>query len=109
MSKEMPMRVIARIHNDFSSKFGIPRQSGLVDSLISTIVFEPEFRNLTRSGGWMDIPTYGCSGSFPSGEAELVSDCEASPAGRKYQNGRFATRSPFRPMPLDYPVSVWKR
>ena len=64
MSKEMPMRIIARIHNDFSSKFGIPRQSGLVDSLISTIVFEPEFRNLTRSGGWMDIPTYGCSGSF---------------------------------------------
>ena len=45
MSKEMPMRIIARIHNDFSSKFGIPRQSGLVDSLISTIVFEPEFRN----------------------------------------------------------------
>lgn len=65
MSKEMPMRVIARIHNDFSSKFGIPRQSGLVDSLISTIVFEPEFRNLDAFRGWMDIPTYGCSGSFP--------------------------------------------
>ena len=74
MSKEMPMRIIARIHNDFSSKFGIPRQSGLVDSLISTIVFEPEFRNLAV---------------FRGGEAELVSDCEASPAGRKYQNGRF--------------------
>lgn len=65
MSKEMPMRIIARIHNDFSSKFGIPRQSGLVDSLISTIVFEPEFRNPDAFLGLEDIPTYGCSGSFP--------------------------------------------
>ena len=39
------MRPIARIHSDFSTKFGVPRQSGLVDALESTIVFEPEFQN----------------------------------------------------------------
>ena len=39
------IQAIARMHSDFSSKFGIPRQSGLVQELRSTIVFEPEFRN----------------------------------------------------------------
>ena len=39
------MRVIARIHSDFSTKFGVPRQSGLVDALESTVAFEPEYRN----------------------------------------------------------------
>ena len=40
-----PLKVIAKIHNDFTSKFGIPRQSGMSDELISKIVFEPEYRN----------------------------------------------------------------
>ena len=39
------MEYIARIHSDFPTKFGIPRQSGLTDALISKIVFEPKFRN----------------------------------------------------------------
>ena len=38
------MRVIATIHNDFPTKFGLPRQSGLVEGLRSLVVFEPEFR-----------------------------------------------------------------
>ena len=38
------LRVIARVHSDFPTKFGIPRQSGLVDSLRARVVFEPEFR-----------------------------------------------------------------
>ena len=45
MHQEFTMRPIARIHSDFSTKFGVPRQSGLVDSLEATVVFEPEFRN----------------------------------------------------------------
>ena len=45
MPQEFTMRPIARIHSDFSTKFGVPRQSGLVDALESTIVFEPEFQN----------------------------------------------------------------
>ena len=39
MSQEFSMRVIARVHSDFSSKFGVPRQSGLVEDLESTLVF----------------------------------------------------------------------
>ena len=39
------MEIIARIKSDFPTKFGIPRQSGLVEQLRSTIIFEPEFRN----------------------------------------------------------------
>ena len=38
------MQIIARVRNDFPTKFGLPRQSGLVPELVSTIVFEPEFR-----------------------------------------------------------------
>ena len=43
--EEHKIKVIARIHSDFDEKFGIPRQSGLAQSLKATIVFEPEFRN----------------------------------------------------------------
>ena len=39
------MKIIARIHNEYTEKFGIPRQSGLVDSMESVIVFEPEYRD----------------------------------------------------------------
>ena len=39
------MKIIARIHSAFPEKFGIPRQSGLVDDLRAEIVFEPEYRN----------------------------------------------------------------
>lgn len=109
MSKEMPMRIIARIHNDFSSKFGIPRQSGLVDSLISTIVFEPEFRNPDAFRGLDGYSHIWLLWQFSEAVGGIVSDCEASPAGRKYQNGRFRDSFASAPMPLDYPVSVWKR
>ena len=43
--QEISIRPIAHMHSDFATKFGIPRQSGLVEELRSTIVFEPEFRN----------------------------------------------------------------
>ena len=45
MSQKFSMTPIAHIHSDFAEKFGVPRQSGLVEALRSTIVFEPEFRN----------------------------------------------------------------
>ena len=44
MMMDVNIQVIARMHSDFATKFGIPRQSGLVEELKSTIVFEPEFR-----------------------------------------------------------------
>ena len=42
---DVTVQVIARMRSDFATKFGIPRQSGLVEELRSTIVFEPEYRN----------------------------------------------------------------
>ena len=45
MNKTVEMKIIARIHTDFGSKFGVPRQSGLVESLRGEVVFEPEYRS----------------------------------------------------------------
>ena len=45
MSEIFPVKIIARIHTDFPTKFGVPRQSGLIDSLESLIIFEPEYRD----------------------------------------------------------------
>ena len=45
MAEELRFNIIARIHSDFPTKFGIPRQSGLVQELKSRIVFEPEYRD----------------------------------------------------------------
>ena len=45
MNHELLLKPIAYIHTDFPTKFGIPRQSGLIPTLRATIVFEPEFRN----------------------------------------------------------------
>ena len=49
------IQVIARMRSDFATKFGIPRQSGLVESLRSTIVFEPEFRNADALRGIAEV------------------------------------------------------
>ena len=38
------LKTIARVHSDFSDKFGIPRQAGIVDALEAAIIFEPEYR-----------------------------------------------------------------
>ena len=53
------MRPIAHIHSDFSTKFGIPRQSGVVESLQAEIVFEPEFRSREAVRGWTATRTSG--------------------------------------------------
>ena len=45
MGNDINMKVIARIRTDFATKFGIPRQSGVVEELVGKIVFEPEYRN----------------------------------------------------------------
>ena len=52
---EASIQAIARMKSDFPTKFGIPRQSGLVDALESTIVFEPEFRNADALRGIEDF------------------------------------------------------
>ena len=46
---------IAKIRSPYSSKFGIPRQSGMVEDIICDIVFEPEYRNIHAIRGLADF------------------------------------------------------
>lgn len=95
------LRVIARIQNDFTSKFGLPRQSGIIRSLESTLVFEPEFRNPDTLRGlegfshlWL---IWGFSENMRDGWSATV---RPPRLGGNTRMGVFATRSPFRPNPL---------
>lgn len=95
------MEYIARIHSDFPTKFGIPRQSGLTDALISKIVFEPKFRNPDCLRGIEQWSHLWLLWHFDRIEDGLWSPTVAPPKlGGKTRVGVFATRSPFRPNPL---------
>ena len=92
------MQPIAHIHTDFPTKFGVPRQSGLVDRLMSYIVFEPEFRNpdyIRGIEGWSHLWLIW---QFHHVAPEEYSPTVLPPKlGGKTRVGVFATRSPFRP------------
>ena len=95
------MRVIARMKSDFPSKFGIPRQSGLVESLHSTIIFEPEFRNADALRGLEDFSHLWIIWQFSESVRESWSPTVRPPRlGGNTRLGVFATRSPFRPNAL---------
>lgn len=92
------MQIIARIHSDFPSKFGIPRQSGLVESLTSTIIFEPEYRNPDALRGLEDFSHLWIIWQFSKAVKEGWSPTVRPPRlGGNTRMGVFATRSPFRP------------
>ena len=96
-----PMKVIARIHTDFPEKFGIPRQSGLVDSLKARIVFEPEFRNPDAVRGLEGFSHLWLIWAFSRAVRENWSPTVRPPRlGGNTRLGVFATRSPFRPNPI---------
>ena len=98
MSQEFSMRVIARIHSDFSTKFGVPRQSGLVDALESTVVFEPEYRNPDALRGLEDFSHLWLVWVFDKAVGRDWSPTVRPPRlGGNRRMGVFATRSPFRP------------
>lgn len=92
------MQIIARIKSDFPTKFGIPRQSGLVESLRSTIIFEPEFRNTDALRGLEDFSHLWIIWQFSETVRENWSPTVRPPRlGGNTRLGVFATRSPFRP------------
>ena len=92
------IQVIARMRSDFPTKFGIPRQSGLVDSLRSTIVFEPEFRNPDALRGLEDFSHLWLIWQFSEAVRQGWSPTVRPPRlGGNTRMGVFATRSPFRP------------
>lgn len=95
------MEVIARIHTEFSDKFGIPRQSGLVDSLRGEIVFEKPYRNPDWVRGLEEYSHIWLIWGFSQAKAKENSPLVFPPRlGGKEKKGVFATRSPFRPNSL---------
>ena len=95
------IQVIARMRSDFATKFGIPRQSGLVEELRSTIVFEPEFRNPDALRGIEDFSHLWIIWQFSEAVRQHWSPTVRPPRlGGNTRLGVFATRSPFRPNSL---------
>ena len=92
------IKPIAKIKSDFPSKFGIPRQSGLVEQLRSTIVFEPEYRNPDALRGIEDFTHLWLIWQFSENVRQDWSPTVRPPRlGGNTRLGVFATRSPFRP------------
>ena len=101
MSEIHEVKVIARMHSDFASKFGIPRQSGLVEELRSRIVFEPEYRNEDALRGIEGFSHLWLIWQFSEAVRQEWSPTVRPPRlGGNTRMGVFATRSPFRPNPL---------
>ncbi len=102
-ASKLHLKIIARIRTDFPDKFGIPRQSGIVNSLKGAVVFEPEYRDANALRGiegfshiWL---IWGFSRSLRDKDSRTVTVKPPRLGGNK-RMGVFATRSPFRPNPL---------
>ena len=96
--EQVNIQIVARMHSDFATKFGIPRQSGLVKTLRSTIVFEPEFRNPDALRGIEDFSHLWIIWQFSEAVRQGWSPTVRPPRlGGNTRMGVFATRSPFRP------------
>ncbi len=99
---ELPsLRIIGHIHNPYTAKFGIPRQSGLVEEVESTIVLTPEYRNPDALRGLEGYSHLWLLWLFSEAIRESWSPTVLPPRlGGKTRMGVFATRSPFRPNPI---------
>lgn len=92
------IEAIAKIHTDFSSKFGIPRQSGLVDELEATIIFEEKYRNPEMLKGIEQFSHIWLLWQFSECKDKSWTPTVRPPRlGGNKRMGVFATRSPFRP------------
>ena len=101
MMEHIAIQPIARMKSDFSTKFGIPRQSGLVEELCSTIIFEPEFRNPDTLRGIEGYSHLWLIWQFSEAvRADWSPTVRPPRLGGNIRMGVFATRSPFRPNSL---------
>ena len=91
------MKKIATIHTDFPTKFGIPRQSGLVEELKGRIVFEPEFRSPDAIRGLDGFSHLWLLWKFNTPKNSGSLTVRPPKLGGNVRMGVFATRSPFRP------------
>lgn len=97
----LPLKVIAHIRSDFPGKFGVPRQSGLVDTLKAEVIFEPEYRNPDALRGLEGFSHLWLIWQFSqSVRADWSPTVRPPRLGGNTRIGVFATRSPFRPNPL---------
>ena len=98
---EFSMEPIARIHTDFSTKFGVPRQSGLVEALEAEIIFEPPYREPAALRGLEGFSHLWLVWVFHQAAGRPWSPTVRPPRlGGNRRMGVFATRSPFRPNPV---------
>ena len=101
MENGFSVKFIARVRSDFQTKFGIPRQSGLVEELESRVVFEPEFRNPDALRGIEGFSHLWLIWQFSAAVRGGWSPTVRPPRlGGNARMGVFATRSPFRPNPI---------
>lgn len=99
--EQSTLRIIARIQSEFPTKFGIPRQSGLVDSLRATIIFEPEFRSPEALRGLEGYSHLWLLWQFSECVGKEWSPTVRPPRlGGNKRMGVFATRAPYRPNPI---------
>ncbi len=96
---EKQLKTVARMRSEFSQKFGIPRQSGVVEELRGEIVFEPEFRDPDALRGIEGFSHLWLIWGFSANEREATFSPTVRPPrlGGNRRLGVFATRSPFRP------------
>lgn len=101
METDLQLKTIARIQTDFPTKFGIPRQSGLIRELKGTIVFEPGYRTPEALRGLEEYSHLWLIWEFSENVRAGWSPTVRPPRlGGNRRMGVFATRSPFRPNPL---------
>ncbi len=97
----MEIKAIAHIHTDFKEKFGIPRQSGRVPSLMGKIVFEPQFLNPEAIRGLKEFSHIWLIFGFNAAEYKEGTMTVRPPRlGGNTRVGVFASRSPYRPNSL---------
>lgn len=101
MSHEYVIKPIAYIKNALNTKFGVPRQSGLANSLVSEIVFEPEYRVAEALRGLTEFSHIWLIWGFSEARQDNWSPTVRPPRlGGNERVGVFATRSPYRPNSL---------
>lgn len=98
---------IAHIETDFTTKFGVPRQSGLVPELVGRIIFEPEYRVADALRGlegyshlWLIWEFSGVTATSDERQRSWSPTVRPPRLGGNVRVGVFATRSPFRPNPI---------
>lgn len=97
----MELKIIAKVKSEFTDKFGIPRQSGILKKSPAQIVFEPEYQNREAVRGLEEFSHIWVLWGFSKNEEKSWSPTVRPPRlGGNTRMGVFATRSPYRPNPI---------